>query len=98
MQIDLLEKRKISRVELVPRLDGYDSPLARTNFEVLLSNDEEFKVDVIKVGSNVDKPFGMYSTWSCNVDQNEEYRYVMVQKTIKDDFNISELRVIRTKD
>lgn len=91
VQIDLLKPYSIDRVELVPF--GNDNQITRRNYEILASNDPEFKSYTI-LGSRGSDPFPHGETQVYYVDTEKEFRYVRLRKTAKEYMYVTELRVI----
>ena len=95
-QVDLGEKHKIGRVEVVARQDG-DQPGERQLYEVSASNDPDFKEsEVIATLGAI--PFEAMGTWIANSSSDEEYRYVRIRRTYGGaHFTMAEFRVMDTR-
>jgi len=91
VQIDLLEPYNIDRIELVPF--GNDNKLTRKSFEILGSNDPEFKSYAV-LASQGDDPFPHGEMQTYYVDNENEYRYVRLAKTNTEYMYVTELRII----
>lgn len=91
VQIDLLEPYNIDRIELVPF--GNDNKYTRKSFEILGSNDPEFKSYSV-LASQGEEPFPHGETQTYYVDNENEYRYVRLAKTNTEYMYVTELRVI----
>lgn len=95
-QVDLGEKHKIGRVEVVARQDG-DQPGERQLYEVSASNDPEFKESEV-IASLGPIPFEAFGTWIANSSSDTEYRYVRIRRTYGGaHFTMAEFRVMDTR-
>ncbi|MBR6729476.1 MAG: discoidin domain-containing protein [Clostridia bacterium] len=91
-QVDLGEAYEIDRIEIDARPDVDQIP-TRRNFEILASNDPEFNTYTI-LGSQGATPYDHASTRVWLVDDDSQYRYVRIQKTVTEYFWLNEVRII----
>ncbi|MGN1059290.1 MAG: discoidin domain-containing protein, partial [Clostridia bacterium] len=91
-QVDLGAAYEIDKIEIDARPD-VDQPPTRRNFEILASNDPEFNTYTI-LGSQGATPYDHASTRTWLVDDDSEYRYVRIQKTVTEYFWLNEVRII----
>ncbi len=90
-QVDLESSYKIDKIEIEPR--SLDQPTARSNFEILASNDPDFGEFSI-IAAQGSTPFAMDKTAEYYVRDREKYRYVRIRKTDGGYLWLSEVRVI----
>ena len=91
-QIDLGKPTRLTKIEIDAR-PSTDQPDTRRNFEVIGSNDEEFKAYSVlaSVGSI---PFENGKTCELYVSDDSEYRYIQIRKTVNEYFYLAEVRLI----
>lgn len=93
-QVDLGDAYEIDRIEIDAR-SNQDQETTRRYFEILASNDPEFK-DGGKQIAVCTTGFGDKETWKADVSDNEKYRYVRLRKTNNEYMYLAEIRVINT--
>ncbi|HHW00653.1 MAG TPA: hypothetical protein GXX36_14035 [Clostridiaceae bacterium] len=91
IQIDLGSEYIIERVEIEDRKNN-NWHGERQNFEILASNDPNFKTYDVLGGVGAE-PFADETTWQLNVTEKRAYRYIRYQKTEKIYTYVSEIRV-----
>lgn len=91
-QVDLGESWRIHRIEIDDRID-VDNKVARSNFEILGSNDPNFNTYTI-LGKQGAEPYTHNSTATYYVESEEEFRYVRIRKTDVSYLYLAEVRVI----
>ncbi len=92
LQVDLGRAVSISRVELTLRKNK-DHTESRMGFELLASNDPEFKTFVTIAEHGLDPDPAPGGTWSANFSARQPYRYVRYWKRNGYDGVVPELRV-----
>lgn len=90
-QVDLEDSYKIDKIEIEPRT--LDQPAARSNFEILASNDPDFGEFSI-IAAQGSTPFEMGKTAEYYVRDRNKYRYVRIRKTDNGYLWLTEFRVI----
>ena len=90
LQLDLGEKRRLSRIEVVLRQD-LDQPETRKNFQVLGSNTPDFKSPTV-LGTQGASALAHQATWSVNLTGKTPYRYLRISKTTSEYFFVAEVR------
>lgn len=91
-QVDLGEAYEIDRVEIDARL-GYDQQDSRRSFEVIGSNDPEFKSYKILCAQGP-QPYPHEGTAVLKVANSEKFRYVRIRKNSTDYLYLADVRVI----
>lgn len=91
-QVDLGEPYEIDRVEIDARL-GTDQEQTRRSFEVVGSNDPEFK-DFKILCAQGPRPFPHEGTAVLKVANSEKFRYVRIRKNSTDYMYLAEVRII----
>lgn len=91
-QVDLGEPYEIDRVEIDDRPDA-DQAVIRQSFEVLGSNDPEFKTYKILCAQGP-RPFPHKGTGILKVETSEKFRYVRIRKNNNDYMFLTEVRII----
>lgn len=91
-QVDLEDAYEIDRIEVDARL-GYDQKMTRNNFEILGSNDPEFKTYKVLAVQGVEA-YPHEGTAVLPVDVDTKFRYIRARKTNDDYFYIADIRII----
>ena len=91
-QVDLGEPWRIHRIEIDDRID-VDNKVARSNFEILGSNDPGFNTYTV-LGKQGAEPYAHNSTAIYYVENEDEFRYVRIRKTDVSYLYLAEVRVI----
>lgn len=91
-QVDLGDMYEIDRIEVDSR-NNVDQNTSRRHFEILASNDPEFK-DGGKRIALCDSEFAYRTTWKADISDSEKYRYIRVRKTNNEYMYLAEIRVI----
>ncbi|MBE7040651.1 MAG: hypothetical protein E7400_01645 [Ruminococcaceae bacterium] len=91
-QVDLGQPWRIHRIEIDDRID-IDNQVARSNFEILGSNDPNFGTYTI-LGKQGAEPYTRNATATYYVESEEEFRYVRIRKTDVSYLYLAEVRVI----
>lgn len=90
-QVDLGEPSNIDRIEIDDRVDSPSVDSMRSNMEITASNDPEFKT-FTQIAAIKAIPFECGGTAVLNVDTDEKFRYVRINKS--DYFVLADVRVI----
>lgn len=91
-QVDLEQPYEIDRVEIDARL-GYDQSQTRNNFQVLGSDDPDFKT-YKRLASWGAEPFEYEGTAVLKIKDSGKYRYIRIEKTNSDYFYLADVRII----
>jgi len=90
-QVDLEKKYKITEMGLIFRTSA-NQATTRRYFEVLASNDPEFKT-YTKLHDSGSTTVGYRQELKLCFDMEEEYQFIRIRKTVKEYFGIAECRV-----
>jgi hypothetical protein len=91
-QVDLGQRHRIKKLELVARQDLNQS-FARRNFEIRASNSSDFSTYVV-LGRQDGTAFAHQGTWSQAVTNVNLFQFIRVVKTTAEDLNFAEFRVM----
>ncbi|HHV99794.1 MAG TPA: hypothetical protein GXX36_09530, partial [Clostridiaceae bacterium] len=90
-QVDLGSAKTITKLELIDR-PGYDQITTRRNFEVRASNDPNFATYTV-LASQGSTAFPDDTTWTADVTDTNQYRYIRFYKTSNEYMFICEFKV-----
>jgi hypothetical protein len=93
LQVDLGQRYRLHRVELVTRQGCCDQPEARRNFAIWASNEVDMSHSHVVLGQIASDGVAHKSTFTKDVEDSTGYRYIAAVKSVPDEyFFISELR------
>ncbi len=91
-QVDLVQPKRITRVELMTRQDGSGVEEQRRNFEIIASNDPAFGTHVVLTARG-SAALAHKATHTASPGVQETFRHIRARKTVQESFSFAELRV-----